>query len=516
MTTNSSGYDGRAADGSTSVRLVTAQIFRWISFAFLALCTFTAQAAGEWIEEFPNVTVVARAVSDQLKADTVGWNFSARGIALKDDDDLFSVYMVGTLVMLRQIVLYKFEQEEKSLSAQDVEKLRSLVASYLEAELVIGKGIGFRQGYLTTAQKCRDVDCHKRWFKMHYMSVNGASYRERILPRMFCDDVLATELIELALSKRLKAPYLPSPAMTQQIDSSVAGVAPAGCSTYGGDKDNNGLCDDWKPPEASSASATGSNTASCLPINRTNQPVFSGGVRVASNRWVEVRTGVSARQGDECIEVKKTIKDCDGKVSTYNVPTGGGCGKKEGISIRVKCADGHVVQFISREYRLRGKADTNELPGNLEDGQYDTGPYTADPDNADVLVPTCHWKTTSVRNRRWRTDSQVKSNPFYESGGSYTRSSSCTTIFDAPNAFLDPEKYLVIRILGKSFAVCGCKVVSVVDWERTYYAGDPKVGVYEVKPPRDPNPGEVAQFQAEAKDEGFAAWPSAECNQCQQ
>ncbi len=514
MTKNSNGFDGRGADGSTPVRLATAKIFRWISFAFLGLCTLTAQAAGEWIEEFPNVTVVARAVSDQLKADTVDWNFSVRGIALKDDDDLFSVYMVGTLVMLRQIVLYKYEQEEKSLSAQDVEKLRSLVASYLEAELVIGKGIGSRRGYLTTAQKCRDMDCYKRWFKMHYMSVNGASYRERILPRMFCDDVLATELIKLALSKGLKAPYLPSPAMTLQVESAVAGVAPAGCSIYGGDKDNNGLCDDWQPaPEA--ASATSSSSASCLPINRDNQPVFSGGVRVASNRWVEVKTGVSGRQGDKCDEVKKELKDCDGNVSTYKVPSGGGCGIEDGISIRVKCAAGHVVQFISREYRLRGKADSNEVPGNLEDGQYATGPYTADPDNADVLLPTCHWKTSSVRNRRWRTDSRVKSNAYYESGGSYTRSSSCMTTLDAPNVSFDPQRYLVVRIVGKSFAVCGCKVVSVVDWERTYYAGAPKP-VYEVKPPRDPNPGEVEQFQAEAKDEGFAAWPSAECNQCQQ
>ena len=237
---------------------------------------------------------------------------------------------------------------------------------------------------------------------------------------------------------------------------------------------------------------------------------------MASNRWVEVKTGVSARQGDKCEIVNKDVKDCDGEVRKKPFPSGGGCGIKEGISIRVKCAAGHVVQFISREYRLRGEADTNELPGNLEDGRYDTGPYTADPDDADVLVPTCHLKTTSVRNRRWRTDSQVKSDPYYESGGSYTRSSKCMTIFDAPNASLDPQKYLVIRILGKSFAVCGCKVVSVVDWERTYYAGAPKVGVYEVKAPRDPNPGEVEQFQAEAKDEGFAAWPSAECNQCQQ
>ena len=167
---------------------------------------------------------------------------------------------------------------------------------------------------------------------------------------------------------------------------------------------------------------------------RGRAPPFNAtGVRVASNRWVEVKTGVSGRQGDKCEIEEKKVKDCDGNVSTYNVPSGGGCGINNGISIRVKCAAGHVVQFISREYRLREKAHTNEVPGNLEDGQYATGPYTADPDNADVLLPTCHWKTSSGRNRRWRTDSQVKSNAYYESGGSYTRSSNCMTTLDAPS-----------------------------------------------------------------------------------
>lgn len=515
MTSNAIRPAQENANASAPASRVTKQLMRWVSSALLGLSPATALADGDWIDEFPNVTVVAHAVSDQLKADTANWNFSVRGIALKDDDDLFSVYMTGTLVMLRQLALYKYEQDEKSLTKQDVDKLRSLVASYLEAELVMGKGVGSRRGYLTTAQKCRDMDCYRRWFKMHSMSVNGASYRERILPRMFCDDARATELQKLALSVGIKAPYLPSPAVTLQVESAMAGVAPPGCSAYGGDKDGNGLCDDWQPsPEAAQASDAGK--ASCLPIVRPDQPVFSGGVRAASNRWVEVRTGVGGRQGDKCETVEKKIRDCDGNVKTYNVPSGGGCGINNGISIRVKCGDGHVVQFISREYRLRGKSDDNPADGNLEDGQYGTGPYTADPDDAAILNQTCHWKTSSTGNRRWRTDSQIKSNPYYESGGSYTRSSSCMTMLDAPNVAFDPQRYLVIRIVGKSFAVCGCNVVSVIDWERAYYAGSPDKPVYEVKAPRDPNPGEIAQFQKESGNEGFAPWPAKgeQCTAC--
>lgn len=523
MIKNSTSSGGRRQDGSTGLRSTIAKISRWIGFAFLGLLTFSAHAAGEWIDEFPNVPLVAHAVSDQLKADTVDWNFSMRGIALKDDDDLFSVYMVGTLVMLRQIILYKYEQEEKSLSKQDVEKLRLLVASYLEAELVIGKSTGKRRGYLTTAQKCRDLDCHYRWFKMHYMSVNGAAYRERILPRMFCDDERAMELQKLALSVGIKAPYLPSPAVTLEVEKSMAGVAPPGCSPYGGDKDNNGLCDDWQPRPLIGPIDKSSMNA-CLQIERPDGPVFWGGKREVSNRWMEVRTGVSGRQGDICEEKKITIKDCDTPPEEHLVHSGGGCGIKDGISIRVKCASGHVVQFISREYWKRGGLDpeTQAADSNLETGRYGIGPYTHDSDNPDVLVATCHEKTSNLKERKWHTDSQVKYNPSYDSGGSYVRSRNCMTTLDAPNAPFDPEKYLVVRIVGKSFAICECEVKAVVDWERAYYAGAPKtkdgqtIPEYKVQTPREPTAAEIKQFQDLSAHEGFEKWPpEGNCNKCE-
>lgn len=219
-------------------------MLRWIAIAFLMSFALGARAADDWIDDFPPVTAVAYAVTEQLKVDTVDWRFDMRGIALKDDDDLFSVYMVGTLVLLRKIMLYKY-QDEQSLSPQREAKLKSLVAAYLEAELLIGQGVGHRRGYLTTAQRCRDIACYRQWFKTGVSNVAGAAYRRRILNRLFCGD-RAAELDALAQSYGIRAPYLPSPANTLAMEPELVGVAPAGCSIYGGDADRNGLCDDWQ------------------------------------------------------------------------------------------------------------------------------------------------------------------------------------------------------------------------------------------------------------------------------
>jgi hypothetical protein len=91
------------------------------------------------------------------------------------------------------------------------------------------------------------------------------------------------------------------------------------------------------------------------------------------------------------------------------------------------------------------------------------------------------------------------------------------TIFDAPNVSRsDARQYLVVRIVGKSFAMCGCKVVAVVDWQREYYAGSPDQPVYIVKPPREPLLGEVEEFQARSREAGFDSWPPSEeqCTKC--
>ncbi len=229
-----------------------ARLLRWTIVVVMGWFSLAARAADDWIDELPTVTVVAHAVADQLKIDTADWRFDVRGIALKDDDDLFAVYMVGTLVMLRQIILYKY-QEEKSLSPEREAKLRCAVATYLEAELLIGQMVGKRRGYLTTAQKCGDMECYRRWFKLGVHGVGGASFRRRILPRLFPrNEDRAAELDRLAQFNAARAPYMPSPALTREMEPEVAGLAPAGCSVYGGDGNRNGLCDDWENPEGSS------------------------------------------------------------------------------------------------------------------------------------------------------------------------------------------------------------------------------------------------------------------------
>ena len=245
------GIDCRSSsNGSTAAVAAAARVLVQLTVAFLALFALAARAEdSDWIDELPTVTAVAHAVAEQLKIDTADWRFDVRGIALKDDDDLFAVYVVGTLVLLRQIILYKYQEE--SLSPEREAKLRCVVAAYLEAELLVGQAIGKRRGYLTTARKCRDMECYRRWFKIDISNVRGASYRGRILPRLFPrNQPLAAELDRLAQSYAVRAPYLPSPAETLEMEPEVAGLAPAGCSTYGGDANRNGLCDDWENPGA--------------------------------------------------------------------------------------------------------------------------------------------------------------------------------------------------------------------------------------------------------------------------
>jgi hypothetical protein len=484
------------------------------------LFPLTARAQSDWIDDLPAVTSVGQAVAEQLKVDTADWRFDQRGIALKDDDDLFAVYMAGTLVLLRQLILYKY-QEEPSMSPLRKDRLRAVVAAYLEAELVIGQGVGARRGYLTTAQKCRDSDCYHRWFKTGMSNVRGASYRGRIFKRLFCDEARAEEFDRLAQSYATRAPYLPSPAENLSIEPEFAGIAPAGCSTYGGDGDHNKLCDDWqKTPLASTADAS-----ACGAVARPNQPVFKGGTSpdfVGSkpeieDPWVEVMIGVQGYQeGVKCDETNVTVKDCEGDVRTQKSYSGE-CPINDGISIRIKCSNAHLVQFISREYWTRRMKDSQTPDSNLEEGFYGAAPYTPDPDDAKVQKLACYRKTDNIKNRRWRTDSIGKPNPYYDSGGAYRVCGGAMTTLDAPSApGFDPEKYLVARIVAKSFAVCGCKVVAVIDWQRDYVAAKPTEPFYTVNWPRNPTPDEITQFQGLSKQEDFKPWPftGEECKSC--
>jgi hypothetical protein len=477
-----------------------------MAVAFLVMVAVTARAASDWIDELPTVTTVAHAVTEQLKVDTANWNFNARGIALQDDDDLFAVYLVGTLVHLRKIILFKY-QEEKFLSPERETKLKSVVTAYLGAELQIGQGVGARGrcGYLTTAQKCRDMDCYRRWFKTGYSNVYiGASYRGRIFSRLFSGD-RAAELDRLAQSYAGRTPYLPSPAETLTIESEQACVAWKGCSMDGGDANRNGLCDDWqnRPPTtpgnnalASACPAIESTGGDC---SRPGQPVFSPEKRECKNcenQWMEVKIGVSARQPGNIGESKFVqLENCDREMQKFKSNPPGQI--DDGISIRVKCAQGHVVQFISREYWLTDK--------DLESGPYGV----SDPANPNKLA--CFEKTIDTDNpekRNWRIDSRGKPIPYYDSGGAYITTCDSMTTIDAPSVQFDPKasKYHGQRAVAKSFAICDGKVVSVVDWSREFFAGSSK-SEYHVQPPREPTPDEIKRFQGKSCEERFNPWP---------
>ena len=161
--------------------------------------------------------------------------------------------------------------------------------------------------------------------------------------------------------------------------------------------------------------------------------------------------------------------------------------------------------------------DSQTPDSNLEEGFYGAAPYTPDPDDAEVQKQACYRKTDNIKNRRWRTDSIKKPNPYYDSGGAYRVCGGAMTTLDAPSVpGFDPEKYLVARIVAKSFAVCGCKVVAVIDWQRDYDAGAPRAPFYTVSWPRNATPDEITQFQGLSKQEDFSPWPLAEeeCRSC--
>jgi len=240
--------------------------------------------------------------------------------------------------------------------------------------------------------------------------------------------------------------------------------------------------------------------------------------------------------------------DCERRVVSFEGPVGPGCTIEDGISIRVKCASGHVVQFISREYWKRGTPDS-QGDDRLDKGCYGASPSTPARGDSSLSIQACYKKTEKLAQRNWRTDSLSvtqtnrekdpdderckdagpydefgkERDPYYEVGGSYTASRDSMTTLDAPNVpGFDPRKYLVARVVGKSFAVCECNVVAVVDWQREYDAGaydapdKPHVPFYAEIKLRDPDPAEVEKFQSISRTQGFKPWPfpQEECSKC--
>ena len=107
----------------------------------LASLAQTPSPPPDWIDEFPSVTEVAHAAYEELKVTA-----QRSGIDPNDDDSI-AINLAGTFVVLRQIMLLKYN-EGLPMAKDREEKLRKLVASYLEAELTIGRGWAGRRGYI--------------------------------------------------------------------------------------------------------------------------------------------------------------------------------------------------------------------------------------------------------------------------------------------------------------------------------------------------------------------------------
>lgn len=222
-----------------------------------------ACAENDWIDTFPGVTEVARAAYEELKVTE-----AKAKIDMTHDDDSIAVNLAGTFMVLRGIAFLKYNDEE-NMSPEREEKLRKVMAAYEEAELTIGNGAAKRKGYIKAAspkgQNCKDLACYRRWFANDILNISGsADYRSRILTRLFPCDGVGAAYVALRQSAGVQMPHLPSPAVTMAVEDELAGVGPAGCDVYGGDANDNGLCDVWEaPPNASSAVA---KAPACGPI----------------------------------------------------------------------------------------------------------------------------------------------------------------------------------------------------------------------------------------------------------
>lgn len=225
----------------------------------MALPAVAARAQSDWIDLFPSPTAVAHAAFEELKVTAQRGN-----TGLTTDDDSIAINLAGSFVVMRQLLFLK-HNDEKGMSPQQEDKRRRLEAAYAQAELTIGQGAAGRRGYIWRAPPAgmgcgSDQRCYKRWFELHLnASTSRAEYRQRLLQRLFPCSELATELHDLRQRRATMMPFFPSPSVTLQIERELARHAPAGCAAMGGDRNGNGLCDDWEP--ATGRGATGSASA---------------------------------------------------------------------------------------------------------------------------------------------------------------------------------------------------------------------------------------------------------------
>lgn len=198
----------------------------------------------DWIDEMPSVAVVAEAVRQNP------YNGPAPGYGPAAD-------LVGTFNLLRFIMKYQ-SAEEAPMSAVRIAKMRSIEYAYMQAELAISQGVAGGKGPWAT-RKCEDwekfspVACRmyyfNSWAENSYISW---SHRIIILPFLFpCER--AKRYIKVG---GLIGPmpfnfiYKPSETLSLPADALTAPTGSptllAGCASYGGDANGNGICDNWE------------------------------------------------------------------------------------------------------------------------------------------------------------------------------------------------------------------------------------------------------------------------------
>lgn len=196
-------------------------------------------AETDWLEEMPEVMQVVEVVAREFNSGPTNDDYTASNLA-------------GTFALLRRIIEYKASLLDK-LPGAHRDRIRALTYAYLQAELVIGLGTGRRSTLRTDCNRTREVECYQRWF--HYDLVNAVDavrFQEKILPLLFdCDR--AKEYVELKHSHAMSGEsplFSPAEKFVMPPDLSLdfpptLKVAER-CTPYGGDADQDGLCDAWE------------------------------------------------------------------------------------------------------------------------------------------------------------------------------------------------------------------------------------------------------------------------------
>jgi hypothetical protein len=262
---------------------------RWGVIIVLCSLASSAWAADtkDWLDEMPSVPAVVQAVrGDPCKAQFDG------------DEDLLAANIAGTLMLLTWVMYFQVLEDGgaspprhptaqwvmdnfvaglKKMSKPRLAKLESIQESYLQAELVIGRGTGKRSGMLTTIHNCNTDDsfsmrvgnktlgCYP--YKFHNLLGNiypSMNHRRQILPKLFPKD-RAQHYVDLVTRYVMAAPRPDEPATTLSMPpgSGYQMPGPAYCSPYGGDSNGNGICDDWEKPINSSGTSASAAASGC-------------------------------------------------------------------------------------------------------------------------------------------------------------------------------------------------------------------------------------------------------------